>query len=237
MLPRMTRTLCLFVLMAITCRSAAAESIYLYEARPDSGPDYFEGDLLTRPFASEMVFTWQATAGNVFALDSLGETLELGARLGLYSSSSQPFDPTGITLRELRVTLSGVTGQINIPASVIAANIPMNSTATVPEPDVIPNMYVVDGNGYWANLQISGTGTFSSISFALIFDGAGAGQLGMPFDSIEWTTGTPTWPAFYTVGTEATGYLIVVPEPSPFLHVASGAGLACLMWRNRRRVC
>lgn len=230
----MKQKLCLVFLMAVAFRPAAAESIYLYEARPDSLPDYFEGDLLTRPFASDMVFTWQATAGNVFALDSRGETLELGARLGLYPIQS--FDPTGITLRELRVTLSGVTGQIDIPQSVIAANIPMNSTTSVPEPNVIPYMEVVDGNGYFPHVHLSGTGTFSSISFALKFDGSGAGQLGVLFDSIEWTTSTPVWPAFYVLGTEASGYLAVVPEPSSFVPVASGAGLACLMWRKRRRL-
>lgn len=233
----MMRTAFLCLIVAVSCRTAAAESIYSYDAGPESGPDQFFGDVQSQPFASEMVFRWQASAGNYFSLDSHGETLSLGAALGLHPSNGRPFDPAGITIRELRVTLSDVTGSVDIPTPVIVANVPMDASATVPDPGANPQMTVgndgINDFGYYAYLQMSGTGTFSSISFSLAFDGAGTGQLGVPFDSEDFTTATPSPPNFSALGTESTGYLIVVPEPSSFLLVVSGVGLP-LLWRKRK---
>lgn len=208
---------------AILCLSCSPllASTYHYTTLVGTGPDYFLGDAFTQPFASEMIFQWEAEAGNVFALDSQSEPLQLLANLGMYADGF--FDPSGISLRDITVSLGNASGHITISSPVITENVPLSS---------------IGGDQFVFNCDfgtISGVGTFSSISFALTFDGAGAGQLGVPFVSEDRDTATPYPPNFYVQGSNA-GYLAVVPEPSTCAMAL--AGLACggySMWRRRMR--
>jgi hypothetical protein len=186
-------------------------STYQYTALAGYDIDYFYGYALTQPFASEMVFQWEAEAGNVFVLDSQSESLMLLANLGMWADGS--FSATGISWRDITVSLGGASGQITISSPVITANVPLSSIGV--------DQFVFNSLDFGT---ISGVGTFSSISFALTFDGAGAGQLGVPFVSEDRSGGTPYPPNFYVQGSNA-GYLAVVPEPSTYCMAL--AGLAC----------
>jgi len=216
----MRRYLLCAVISFLSCSPLLA-STYQYTALAGTDVDFFYGDALTQPFASEMVFQWKAEAGNVFALDSQSESLMLLANLGMWADGS--FNATGISLRDITVSLGGASGQITISSPVITANVPLSSIGV--------DQFVFNCDFG----TISGMGTFSSIGFALTFDGAGAGQLDVPFVSEDRTTATPYPPVFYVQGSSA-GYLaVVVPEPSTYAMAL--AGLACggwQMWRRRR---
>ncbi|MEI8228624.1 MAG: PEP-CTERM sorting domain-containing protein [Planctomycetota bacterium] len=200
-------------------------STYQYTVLAGYDVDLFFGDAVAQPFASEMVFQWEAEAGNVFVLNSQSESLQLLANLGMYADF---FDPRGIFLRDITVSLGGASGQITISSPVITENVPLSSIGV--------DQFVFNSLDFGT---ISGVGTFSSISFALTFDGAGAGQLGVPFVSEDRSTATPYPPVFYVQGSGA-GYLAVGPAvvPEPSTYAMALAGIACggfSMWRRRKR--
>ena len=239
----MVKILCLSAFLVSSCPLLAGTFSYSV----GSGTDWFQGERLSASFSSAMVFKWEAP----FEFNSKGLDLVLNGSLGLWPDGA--FNGAGITIREVSVALGGVVGSINLPNPVISVNLPWgHGYVRMPDPSdpsydplSFPQLVLEDDgtnksyNSYWS---ISGQGTFSSISFSVIYDGVGSGAAGVPFISEVWTTATPYLPVFGVSdpdvdGSGATsGFLTVVPEPSALSLLAIGLGGLVALRRVRRTV-
>jgi len=169
-----------------------------------------------QPFASTMIFKWQTVSPDIkFNLDTAGSDWTFDFSFGMYDPPNNYFSLQGITVDSIVIQLDGVVG----------------SGFT------INPLYTPNGENFLgergSNYTISGSGTFTSISFSVNFGNVQSGQIGTMMVPYDWSTATPYASVFYIYSPDGSSSIAVVPEPSALSLLA--VGLAVLFRRSRKR--
>jgi hypothetical protein len=173
-----------------------------------------ENDL--QPLASTMIFKWQTVSPDIkFNLDTAGNAWDLIFHFGLYDPPNNYFSLQGITVDSIVTQLDGVVG----------------SGFTINPLDT-PNGENFFGERTSA-YSISGSGTFTSISFSVNFGNVQSGQIGTMMAPYDWSSATPYASVFYISSPDGSSSIAVVPEPSALSLLAVGLGGLALVRRRR----
>jgi len=173
-----------------------------------------ENDL--QPLASTMIYKWQTISPDIkFNLDTAGSDWYFDFFFGMYDPPNNYFSLPGITVDSIVIQLDGVVG----------------SGFTI-NPLYTPNGENFSGERT-SFYTISGSGTFTSISFSVNFGNVQSGQIGTMMAPWDWSSATPYASVFNIYSPDGSSSITVVPEPSAFSLLAVGlVGLALV----RRRI-
>jgi hypothetical protein len=169
-----------------------------------------------QPLASTMIFKWQTISPDIkFNLDTAGSDWYLDFFFGMYDPPNNYFSLQGITVDSIVTQLDGVVG----------------SGFT------INPLYTPNGENFSGErtipYTISGSGTFTSISFSVNFGNVQSGQIGTMMAPFDWSSATPYASVFSIYSPDGSSSITVVPEPSALSLLAVGLGV--LFRRSRKR--
>ena len=173
-----------------------------------------ENDL--QPLASTMIYKWQTISPDIkFNLDTAGSDWYFDFFFGMYNPPNNYFSLPGITVDSIFIQLDGVVG----------------SGFTI-NPLYTPNGENFSGERT-SSYTISGSGTFTSISFSVNFGNVQSGQIGTMMAPWDWSSATPYASVFNVYSPDGFSSITVVPEPSALSLLAVGLGGLAIMRRRR----